>query len=337
MGSIIYHPAYLEHDTGVHPESAQRLTSILELLDERGVFGKHTLMEPSVASMSQIEAVHDPEYIRAVEEHCRKEIPLDPDTVVSKASFNAAMLAAGGAIRAVDEVMGGGMAFALVRPPGHHAGPAKGMGFCLFNNIAIAARYAQSRGMERVLIIDWDVHHGNGTQDTFYSDSSVLYLSVHQYPWYPGTGWINENGKGEGKGYTVNVPLPAGSDDTDYVYVFKKVFEPIALQFEPDIILVSAGLDTHQNDPLAFMELTSNGFGKIASIVRGIADSTCGRVAIMLEGGYHLSSLAESVYEVIIAFEEKKDIPLPDEFWVSKAVLKRVEEVINFQRQWWEL
>ena len=337
MGAIIYHPAYLGHDTGEHPESGQRLMSIMDLLDEKRIFARYGLVEPSEASLPQLSSVHDPGYINEVEEHCRNEISLDPDTVVSKDSFKAALLAAGGAIRAVDEVMEGGMAFGLVRPPGHHAGQGVGRGFCLFNNIAIAARHAQSKGMERVLIIDWDVHHGNGTQEIFYDDPLVLYLSVHQYPWYPGTGWFSENGSGGGKGYTVNVPLPASSNDSDYVYVFKKMFEPIALQFRPDIILVSAGQDAHVDDPLAWMEVTSQGFGKLAHIVKEISDSTCGKVVLTLEGGYDLQALAESVYEIIESFEKEMDIPLPEISDVSKPVFQRVEEVMIFQRQWWDI
>lgn len=336
MTSIIYHPNYLKHDTGSHPENAARLTSIMNLLDARGIFDGNPIITPEPATTSLIETIHPSSLIEKVEAHCNAEISLDPDTIVSKDSFNAALLAAGGAVQAVDETKDGGSAFALVRPPGHHAEPNRAMGFCLFNNIAIAARYAQSQGMRRVLIVDWDVHHGNGTQNAFYSDPSVLYFSIHQYPWYPGTGALDEIGEEDGVGYNINVPLPSGSNDADYVYVFNKLLVPVALRFKPDIILVSAGQDGHVNDPLSGMKLTSAGFGKLASIVKGLANSTCGRTALVLEGGYNLEALAESVFEIIKVFDEEIDVSLPKYGDVSVAVKERVEEVMAVQETRWD-
>ena len=336
MTSIIYHPDYLKHDTGAHPENAARLTSIMNLLDARGVFDNNPIITPEPAEISLIKVTHGTDHIKKVEAHCNAKIPLDPDTIVCKDSFNAALLAAGGAVRAVDETKDGGSAFALVRPPGHHAEPNRAMGFSLFNNIAIAARYAQSQGMPRVLIVDWDVHHGNGTQNAFYSDPSVLYFSTHQYPWYPGTGPLDEIGEGSGAGYNINVPLPAGANDADYVYVFNKLLVPVALQFKPDIILVSAGQDGHVNDPLSSMELTTAGYGKLASIVKGLADSTCGRTVLVLEGGYNLEALAESVFEIIMGFDEEMDVPISEDADVAKAVKKRVEEVMAVQGNCWD-
>ena len=336
MTSIIYHPDYLKHDTGSHPENAARLTSIMSLLDARGVFAHNPIITPKPAAILLIETIHNSNLIEKVEAHCRAKTPLDPDTIVCKDSFNAALLAVGGAVQAVNEIKDDGSAFALVRPPGHHAEPGRAMGFCLFNNIAIAARYAQSQGMSRVLIVDWDVHHGNGTQNAFYSDPSVLYISTHQYPHYPGTGALDEVGEGGARGYNINVPLPAGANDADYVYVFNKLIVPVALQFKPDIILVSAGQDAHVNDPLASMRLTSAGFGYLASIVKGIADSTCGRTVLVLEGGYNLEALAESVFEIIKAFDEERDVPISDDAGVSEAVKKRVEEVMAVQGNWWD-
>ena len=335
MTFIVYHPDYLKHNTGSHPENAARLTAIMDLLDARGIFDNDPIITPEPADISLIKGTHGTDHIKRVEEHCYTETPLDPDTIVCKDSYNAALLAVGGTIQAIREIKDGGTAFSLVRPPGHHAEPNHAMGFCLFNNIAIAARYAQSHGMPHVLIVDWDVHHGNGTQNTFYSDPSVLYFSTHQDPHYPGTGAIDDVGNKNGEGYNINVPLTAGASDADYVYVFKKLLVPVALQFKPDIILVSAGQDAHADDSLASMELTSACFGKLASIVKGIADSTCGRTALVLEGGYNLGALAESVFEIITAFNEEKDVQLPKNSEVSENVKERVEEVMVIQGTWW--
>ena len=294
MTSIIYHPDYLLHETGNHPERKERLLAIMHLIEESEI-DLHKI-KPEPASIEEMQYVHDPEYINKVKEYSEREIPLDPDTVLCRESYHAALLAAGGMISAVDD----GRAFALVRPPGHHALSDRGMGFCLFNNIAIGARHAQRTGYDRVLVVDWDVHHGNGTQHIFYDDPSVFYFSVHQYPHYPGTGSAGETGSGAGQGYTLNVPLPAGSGDAEYVNVFKNILIPAALGFDPDIVLVSAGFDAHIDDPLAGMAVTTAGFGRMASIVSSIADRCCdGRLAITLEGGYDLNALSHSVLVVL--------------------------------------
>jgi acetoin utilization deacetylase AcuC-like enzyme len=310
MTSIIYHPDYLLHETGNHPERKERLLAIMQLIEESGINVRK--IEPEPASIEQIRYVHNPEYIEKVKYHSEHEIPLDPDTVVCNASYHAALLAAGGAICAVDLAMGGGdgggndvdNAFALLRPPGHHAFPGRGSGFCIFNNIAIGARHARKIGYDRVLIVDWDVHHGNGTQYTFYDDPSVFYFSVHQYPHYPGTGSSDETGSGAGQGYTLNVPLPAGSGDAEYARAFEEILMPAALRFDPDIVLVSAGFDAHIDDPLAGMAVTTEEFGRMASIVSSIADRCCeGRLAITLEGGYDLHALSHSVLAVLGVLE----------------------------------
>ena len=294
MTSIIYHPDYLLHETGNHPERKERLLAIMHLIEESEI-DLHKI-KPEPASIEEMQYVHDPEYINKVKEYSEREIPLDPDTVLCRESYHAALLAAGGMISAVDD----GRAFALVRPPGHHALSDRGMGFCLFNNIAIGARHAQRTGYDRVLVVDWDVHHGNGTQHIFYDDPSVFYFSVHQYPHYPGTGSAGETGSGAGQGYTLNVPLPAGSGDAEYINVFRNILIPAALGFDPDIVLVSAGFDAHIDDPLAGMAVTTAGFGRMASIVSSIADRCCdGRLAITLEGGYDLNALSHSVLAVL--------------------------------------
>jgi acetoin utilization deacetylase AcuC-like enzyme len=298
MTAIVYHPDYLLHDTGSHPERKERLTAIMQLIEEAGIDLRRIKPEP--ASIEEIRYVHDPDYITKVMEYSEREIPLDPDTILCKDSYHAALLAAGGMIRAVDLAAGGEKAFALVRPPGHHALPDRGMGFCLFNNLAIGARHAQKIGYDRVLIVDWDVHHGNGTQYTFYDDPSVFYFSVHQYPHYPGTGSSDETGAGAGQGYTLNVPLPGGSGDAAYTRAFEENLMPAALRFDPDIVLVSAGFDAHIDDPLAGMAVTTEGFREMASIVSSIADRCCeGRLAITLEGGYDLHALSHSVVGVL--------------------------------------
>jgi len=296
----VYNPVYLKHDTGQHVEVAARLEAIISHLEQTGLTSQLTLIEPRPATVEEIALVHQREYIKEIEEKAAKGGGwLDPDTVMSAGSYEAALYAAGGLIRAVESVMGGKVssAFALVRPPGHHATSQHAKGFCLFNNIAIAASYALNKyQLERILIIDFDVHHGNGTQDTFYDNSQVMYISTHQYPFYPGSGDIKETGGGAAKGTNINIPLPAGCGDTEYLKVFKQIIVPAAQRFNPRLILVSAGYDTHWADPLAMMEVSTSGFSRMAGIIKGLADELCeSRLAFTLEGGYNLDALAASV------------------------------------------
>jgi acetoin utilization deacetylase AcuC-like enzyme len=295
----VYDPIYLKHDTGEHVESANRLEAIISYLEKTGLKRELTLIEPRKASVAELALVHQKEYIRQIEEVARKGGGwLDLDTVMSADSYEVARYAAGGTIRAVEVVMTGqvGSVFALVRPPGHHATPRQAMGFCLFNNIAIAARYALAEYVERILIIDFDVHHGNGTQEAFYDNPSVMYISTHQYPFYPGTGSIEETGSGTAPGTTVNIPLPAGCGDGQYLAVFEQIIIPAGRRFSPQLILVSAGYDTHWADGLAMMQVSVSGFAQMVRIIKGLADELCeGRLVFALEGGYSLNALAASV------------------------------------------
>ncbi len=299
---IVRDERYLEHDTGAyHVENPERLVHISQALDE--LHGLFVEIPPREATRQEITAVHDPGYVDRIASTAGGPLHrLDPDTVTSPRTYETSLLAAGGLLTAIDAVMGDlDNAFALVRPPGHHAERARAMGFCIFNNVAIGTQYARSRyGLERVLIVDWDLHHGNGTQKAFYTDPYVLYFSTHQYPYYPGTGHYTEIGEDEGRGYTVNVPLSSGHGDADYANIFNHILRPIALAYRPQLILVSAGFDIHYRDPLGGMTVTEEGFARLTTIIMDIAQEVCdGRVVIALEGGYNLEGLALSVKEVV--------------------------------------
>ncbi len=299
---LLTDPLFLQHNPGKgHPESPARLQRVLGVLTRTPVRGA-VMASPRSATAAELAAVHTPELLAYLERLSGHPAQIDPDTQVSPDSVDAARLAAGASVQAVEEVMKGRArnAFALVRPPGHHAEPDRAMGFCLFNNVAVAAEAGRRLGAERVLILDWDVHHGNGTQAAFYGRRDVMYQSVHQYPYYPGTGAAHEVGVGEGEGYTLNVGLPGGNSDADYGMLFEELFLPVAEAYRPQLILVSAGFDPHHDDPIGGMEVTERGFAAMCASMRALAERVCdGKLVLLLEGGYSLEGLSQSVHACV--------------------------------------
>lgn len=340
---LVYDPIYLEHDTGAHVENSQRLVSIMSHLEETGMKEKLISFSPRLASIEEVEMVHAPEYvfrIKGVAENGGGW--LDPDTVMCPRSYEVALYAVGGLLSAVEKVMAGDVdsAFALVRPPGHHATGNRAMGFCIFNNVAIAAKFALANfNIERILIVDFDVHHGNGTQEAFYGDPKVLYFSTHQYPFYPGTGWLDETGTGEGEGYTVNFPMAAGWGDEQYLRAFNEVLVPVAKKFQPQLILVSAGFDPHWADDIAMMQMSVTGFAQIAKILKQLAIELChGHLILTLEGGYNLQVAAsgtKAIFDVLMGNTEIVDplgkAPLTRETVDFEQHLKRVKETHHIE------
>jgi acetoin utilization deacetylase AcuC-like enzyme len=301
---IVLDSRYQEHYTGrTHPERPERITTLLGPIEHIQRSGLKRL-PPRLATPEEITLIHDSSHVGRVAATAQQErFSFDADTPVSAQSYATAMLATGGLLTLIDAVMEREIdnGFALVRPPGHHAERNRPMGFCLFNSAAIGAQYLRERfGLTRVLVMDWDVHHGNGTQYSFYDDPGVLYVSTHQYPYYPGTGALDEVGQGQGEGYTLNLPLSAGCGDAEYQEVFEFVIDPICRQFNPEFVLISAGFDAHVRDPLGGMEVTEAGFGIMARILLRVAQEKAqGRCVALLEGGYDLEGLQKSVLRVI--------------------------------------
>jgi acetoin utilization deacetylase AcuC-like enzyme len=295
-------PLFRKHDTGHgHPERPERLDAVRRGIWQAGLEAEVRMVSPRPATSAELLRVHTAGHLALVASTEGRHYRFDPDTQAGPQSYPAALRAAGALVDAVDQVLDGELdrAFCAIRPPGHHALPDRAMGFCLFNNVAVAAAHALSRGLERVLVVDFDVHHGNGTQATFYGEKRVLYVSSHAWPFYPGTGGVDEVGEGPGRGFTVNLPLPGAMGDREYTSVYRQIVEPIGRAFDPELVLVSAGFDAHRGDPLAGMDMTAAGYAELMDLCVDLAGGAGrGRVVAALEGGYGLPALAQSAAAV---------------------------------------
>lgn len=337
----------IDHVTpGGHPECPQRLVAMYAMLDGGSRPRGLDTRTPREARPDELALNHAVSYIEAIEATAgRARVSLDPDTSTSSGSWTAARLAAGAVLDGCDLLMGGQASnvMALVRPPGHHAEHGRAMGFCLFNNVAIGARYLMQRhGLERIMIYDWDIHHGNGTQNSFYDTPNVLYVSSHQYPYYPGTGPLHDTGSGAGEGYTVNIPLSGGQADADYLSLVDNVVAPLAQEYKPQLILVSAGYDIFEHDPLGTMQVTPAGFGQMTARLKNLAEQLCGgKLILALEGGYHLEGTARAVGHTLAALDGNEHGPDGAPAGAAQgpqaSTLSAIAQVHRTHAQYWEV
>jgi len=343
---ILREPVYLLHEMGhYHPENPRRLEVVYQMLDEAGPELNIQQIPARKATFEEIATNHSPRYVEAIASTAgHRQTYLDPDTSTCADSWDASTAAVGGLLNLVDAVVEGRVrnGFGLVRPPGHHAVWDRAMGFCIFNNVAIAARHAMSRhAMERIAIVDWDLHHGNGTQSSFYDDPRVLFISTHQYPHYPGSGSVQETGRGKGEGYTINVPLSPGAGDLEYVAIFHKLVAPVLRIFKPELVLVSAGFDAHERDPLGGMGITAQGYEQMVRILMRAAAEICsGRLVLTLEGGYDLHALRESIASVLLCLstfepDRFKGTEEPSMESLHPRATHILTEVLSTQREYW--
>jgi acetoin utilization deacetylase AcuC-like enzyme len=314
----VTHPRYTEHNLAGHPEHAGRIRAIWQQMDSAGLSARMKKLEPQPVSQDWVLAVHTPEYVDLlnwIDTTQQERVHLDADTYAGPTAYEIARLAAGGVVLAVDEVLSGRVSngLAVVRPPGHHAMPNHAMGFCILGNVPIATRYAQATfGIERVMIVDYDVHHGNGTEAMLYDDNNTLFISTHQSPFYPGTGAVHDTGHGNGRGYTINVPLAGGNGDKNYAAVYEYIIWPAAKRFQPQLIIVSAGFDSHWTDPLANMRLSLTGYAHLTRELKRMADQLCGgKIVFALEGGYNLEALSHGVRNIAHVLLGDADISDP--------------------------
>jgi acetoin utilization deacetylase AcuC-like enzyme len=305
---------FREHDAGPgHPERPERLEAVRRGLRDAGLEGELVPLPARAATREELLRVHTAAHVDGLAAAAGRRVRIDPDTSMSPRSHEAAVRAAGAVVETVERVLDGVLdrAFCAVRPPGHHATPGRAMGFCLFNNVAVGAAAALARGLKRVAVIDFDVHHGNGTQEAFWRDRRVLYVSSHRFPFYPGTGALDEVGEGEGRGFTVNLPMPAGMGDAEYSRVYRTIVEPIGHAFDPELVLVSAGFDPHRDDPLGGMAVTAPGFAELMDVCLAVASEAArGRVVAVLEGGYDLDGIATSTAAVVGRLLDRPKPPL---------------------------
>ncbi|MEM2918895.1 MAG: histone deacetylase [Candidatus Altiarchaeota archaeon] len=337
--ALIYHKDYLLHNATLHhPERKERLIRTLEYFKEKGIFERISILTPDMATEKDLLRVHTMRHVEFIKNFCFSGGGfIDADTFANEKTYEIAKLAAGGVMLAANAVANEKFnnSFALVRPPGHHACSDRAMGFCYFNNVAIAIRYLQEKfSIKKIFLVDWDVHAANGTMEIFYDDPTVLNVSLHQDPknFYPGTGFIEQIGVGRGEGYTVNIPMQPNSGNSDYLYIFHEFILPLIDSFKPELIVISAGQDSHKDDPLGSIKLTEQAYGEMTSLLRKKAEQFCnGKIFVELEGGYNLEALAKSNYEIVLALlgEFSEKIPSNGILSSTKETLKKLKEIFS--------